>query len=53
MFRDSSAARQHVRGHGRHAGNGVSMQWRSATGGQCGSSTISSVAAPTASNPSG
>ncbi len=34
-------------------GNSVSMQWRSATGGQCAMATLSGVGAPTASAPCG
>ncbi len=51
MFRDSAAADSMFVDILATPGNGVSMQWRNATGTQCALSTLGSVAAPSASNP--
>ncbi len=51
MFRDSAAADSMFVDILATPGNGVSMQWRNATGAECALSTMGSVAAPSASNP--
>ena len=51
MFRDSSAAGAMCVDVLATVGNGVTMEWRSSTGGATYSTTIAGVAAPSASNP--
>ncbi len=51
MFRDSSAAGAMFVDMVATPGSGVSLQWRDATSGGCGAATISSVAAPSGSQP--